>query len=308
MNELYKRGQAKKQEIKEAEQELQHLNSQVGQQVNKLRKFSEDTARAWDWIQNNMDLFEKPIYGPPMIVCSVKDARYTDLMEALFQRSDLLSITAQTKSDFKKLGDQIYGSMGLADVNIKCQSRDLAQEMQRRPNISEQQLKQFGLDGWASDFLDGPDPVVAMLCSTASLHSTGIALAEIAEFQYNAISESRIGAWASGRHTYRITRRAEYGPSAISTMTRDVRQARLWGDQPVDMSAKREIDDRIQSLVEEHKAMGAEVGPLREKKAELMNERTQLDNEIVCFRMTISGTRLIHFQGRPQAREEQPAD
>jgi hypothetical protein len=236
-----------------------------------------------------MDLFEKPIYGPPMIVCSVKVPRYTDLMEALFQKSDLLTITAQTKSDFKKLGDQAYGTMGLADVNIKCQSRDLAQEMQRRPNISEQQLRQFGLDGWASDFLDGPEPVVAMLCSTANLHSTGIALEDITESQYNVISESRIGAWASGKHTYRITRRMEYGAGAISTMTKNVRQARLWSDQPVDMSAKREIDDRIQTLLEQHRAMGAEVGPLREKKAELTNERTPLDNEIVCFPITFFG-------------------
>jgi structural maintenance of chromosomes protein 5 len=280
---LYNRGKTSKKEIMEAEQELRHLNSQAGQQVNKLRQFSEDTAKAWDWIQKNMDQFEKPIYGPPMIVCSVKDSRYVDLMEALFQKSDLLTITAQTKSDFKKLGDQAYGTMGLADVNIKCQSRDLAQEMQRRPNISEQQLKQFGLDGWASDFLDGPEPVIAMLCSTANLHSTGIALQEITESQYNMISESRIGAWASGKHTYRITRRMEYGAGAMSTMTRNIRQARLWSDQPVDMTAKTEIEDRIRSLLEEHKAMSNEVGPLREKKASLTSERKSLDNEIVSF-------------------------
>jgi hypothetical protein len=280
-DELRRRGSAKRQQINDAQQELVDLDSQAGQQVNKLKQVSPDAARAWDWIQKNMDQFEKPVFGPPMIECSVKDPRYTDMLEGLFQKGDLMSITAQTRADFKKLSDQVYGTMNLADVNIKTQSRSLLEELQKRPNISEEQMQQFGLDGWASDFLEGPEPVIAMLCSASNLHSVGIALEDVSEVQYNQILQGRIGGWASGKHTYRTQRRAEYGPDATSTTTKNVRPAQLWTDRPVDLSAKREVEGRIQTLVEEFEVMKEESRPLKEKRDALQIEQRPIKDEIV---------------------------
>jgi chromosome segregation ATPase len=283
LNELQQEARTKKDAYQEIEVELEQLNSQAGQQVSRLRHASEDTARAWTWIQQNAERFEKEVYGPPMIVLSVKDRRYTDLMEALFQRGDMLTITTQTRSDFKRLSDQLYGQMGLSDINIKCQTRGLMQEMQKRPNISEQQFERFGLDGWASEFLEGPEAVIAMLCNTANLHSTGIALKDVSESQYNMITESRIGSWASGKHYYRINRRAEYGPGATSTLSRDVRRAKFWSDQPVDMSMKTQLEAKRRGLVDQHRELAEEAKPLRDSKDELVQLKKDLEKEIVCI-------------------------
>jgi structural maintenance of chromosomes protein 5 len=251
-----------------------------------LKMHSGDTAQAWDWIQKHMDQFEKPVYGPPIVECSIKDRRYIDAMESLFQKSDLLSITAQTRADFAKLSDLLYGNLGLADINIKCQTTSLAQEMQRRPNISEQQMKQCGLDGWASDFIEGPEPVIAMLCSSVNLPSVGISLQDINEAQYNLIMETRISTWASGRQVYRTTRRAEYGSGATSTTTRLIGRAKIWTDQPVDVSARRQVEQKIEVLTEEFEALKVEALAWRARSETLKVERTDLMSEIVCLHHT----------------------
>lgn len=280
-------GAIKRSQIVEAERELEHINSQAGQQVSKLRMHSGDTAQAWDWIQKHMDQFEKPVYGPPIVECSIKDGRYLDTMESLFQKSDLLSITAQTKADFTKLSDLLYGKLRLADINIKCQTTSLAQEMQRRPKISEQQMKQCGLDGWASEFIEGPEPVIAMLCSSVNLPSVGISLRDVSEEQYRLIMDSRIASWASGRLFYRINRRAEYGPGAISTTTRLIGRAKVWTDQPVDVSARQEAERKLDGFKEEFQAMKEEADALRDRMNKLKSERADLNSAIVCLHLFI---------------------
>jgi hypothetical protein len=295
INALKQQGVVKRREIEEAERELEDLNSQVGQQVTKLKMHSPDTAQAWNWIQKHMDQFEKHVHGPPIVECSVKDARYIDAMEAIFQKSDLLSITAQTRADFKKLSDLLYKNMKLADINIKCQTTSLAQEMQRRPNFSERQMKQCGLDGWALDFIEGPEPVLAMLCSSANLQAVGIALQDVSEAQYNLIMENRLGSWASGRLVYKTTRRAEYGSGATSTTTRAIRRAQVWTDQPVDASARQEIEEKLEMFKNEFEDMKAQIGPLRERAEELKSERGDLNAAIVCLRFAISSLTITDY-------------
>jgi structural maintenance of chromosomes protein 5 len=295
MTALKQQGFVKRGQVEDGERELDDLNSQAGQQVTKLKKHSNDTAQAWNWIQKHMDQFEMPVHGPPIVECSVKDARYVDALEAIFQKSDLLSITAQTRADFKKLSDLLYRNMKLADINLKCQTTSLAQEMQRRPNISDQQMKQCGLDGWALDFIEGPEPVLAMLCSSANLQAVGIALKDVSDAQYNLIMENRIGSWASGRLVYKTTRRAEYGASATSTATRAIRPAQIWTDQPVDASARRAVERKIEEFKKEFEDMKAQMGALRERAEELKTERGVLNADIVCLHPATSSSAIANY-------------
>jgi len=286
INALKQQGVIKRGQVEDGERELEDLNSQAGQQATKLKSHSSDTAQAWNWIQKHMDQFEKHVHGPPIVECSVKDSRYIHAMEAIFQKSDLLSITAQTRADFKKLSDLLYRNMKLADINIKCQTTSLAQEMQRRPNISQQQMKQCGLDGWALDFIEGPEPVLAMLCSSANLQAVGIALQDVSEAQYNLIMENRIGSWASGRLVYRTSRRAEYGAGATSTTTRAIRPGQVWTDQPVDAGTRRDVEEKIEAFRNEFEVMKAQMGTLRERAEELKTEKGALNAAIVCLRLS----------------------
>jgi structural maintenance of chromosomes protein 5 len=272
-HELMQRAKVKRRQIGEAEQELAGLESQAGQQVNKLKQLSAETSKAWEWIQENMNKFERPVYGPPIVECSVKDPRYTDAVESLIQAGDFLSITTVCKADFEKLCDQVYRHMRLADISIRCVSESLADVVGRRPAMSQEQMAQLGFDGWASDFIDGPEPVVAMLCLQARIHLTGIALNEINDSQYDMIISSPIQTFVTARSYYRINTRREYGPGATSTTTRIVVPGTVWTNQPVDLNAKRELQEKIQGWADEFEAMREESKPLKAKAEDLKIER-----------------------------------
>ena len=210
--------------------------------------FSQDTYRGWQWIQDHQDEFEKPVFGPPIVECAVKDLHYVDLIEGLFQRNVLLSFTVQTKGDFAKLSKILHDQLKLSEVNIKTMVEGLDRF---RPTIPVEEMKSYGFDSWALDYLQGPDPVLAMLCAEMKLHETGVGLQDTTSQQYDSLQKSQLVSWVTKKSIYKITRRREYGAGATSTQVREVKPARVWTNQPVDVTAKREIEENIRSWDEE---------------------------------------------------------
>lgn len=294
----------------EIRQDLTNSKSQEGQLLRRLENTSRDTAQAWQWIQEHMSDFAEEVYAPPMISCSIKDPRFAGAVESMLQQGDLLAITAQGVADLKMLSDQIHGTMGLSDVTLRTSQDSLSSA---RP-LSPDDLKAYGMSGWAIDFLDGPNAVLSMLCSSRHLDKTAVTLSDISEAQYDKIiSEGRLRNWVTSTHTYNVSVRAEYGPSARSTNTRRIRPAMVWVDQPVDTTAEEEIlsrksalDSEFEALKQENiaikedaqttkrdlEAVTAEVAKIKKEKAELQ----KADND---FRQI-----PVHIQRNEEKLEE----
>ena len=277
--ELREQGKKNREMSEKANQELAALDTQQGQQLSKVESMSKDTAKAWKWIQENQGIFEQEVYGPPLISCSIKDPRYTAAIESLMSRSEILAITAQTKGDLKKLNDQLYGTMRLGDITIRGVTENLAEH--GPPPLSASQLQQFGLDGWALDYIDGPEPVLSMLCGSRAINKSAVSLGDIPEEQHNRLLQTQCRCWVVGGHCYRTNVRAEYGSQAASTTTKSVNTPKFWTNQPIDSSAKREIQERLNSLSQNFEALKEQIMPVRTKVNELKAMREAVLDEVV---------------------------
>ena len=262
-----------------AEQELASFDTQQGQQMNKLEGVSKDTAAAWKWIQDNLNDFEEEVYGPPMISCSVKDSKYTDAVESLLRRGDFLCITAQTSSDLKKLSNQFYGEMRLTDITLRTNEESILEEPR---DLSSEEMQRYGMEGWAIDFLDGPGPVLGMLCDSARLQKSAVTLRDITEEQYNLIiQEKKLNRWTTGMHSYNVARRSEYGPLAVSTTTKAIKRAEYWTDRPVDTSVRRDLERSINELTTAFNELKGQADLFKQKKADMENRAKEITQEIV---------------------------
>lgn len=271
------RGAEVRARMDEADQDLASSKSQEGQMMRRLELQSSETAQAWKWIQEHMSDFAEEVYAPPMISCSVKDPRFASAVESMVQRGDLLAITAQNIPDMKKISDQLHGKMALTDITLRT-SQD--SHSSARP-LSPDDLKAYGMEGWAIDFLDGPNAVLSMLCNAKHLDKTAVTLSDVSEAQYNTIiGEGRLRNWVTATHTYNVSVRAEYGPSARSTNTRKIRPASAWIDQPVDNSAEAEILTRKRAAQSEFDALRQEADNIKEDGANLKRDLKVATDEV----------------------------
>lgn len=279
-NSLGERARAIGEEINTAKIQLKEFDSHEGQQQHKLEVFSKETAKAWKWIQEHQNEFEKEVYGPALISCTIKDSRYTAAVESVLGYLDLVAITTQTPGDFKKLSDHIHGTMRLHEVTLRSQTQSLAEV--NIPSLTSEQLKRFGFDGWALDFLDGPAPVLAMLCSRKRICAAAVSLRDVSEEQHHMIVGSDCSTWVAGRYCSRVMKRAEYGAGATSTITNIVKEPRFWTNAPVDTSARREIEGLITNLQERLSELKTEAVPLKEAMREKEQRSSEILNEVVC--------------------------
>jgi hypothetical protein len=276
---LLEQGRTVRDKIEAAKQELAAFDTQDGQQSARLKQISLETATAWEWVQANQDKFEKEVYGPPLISCSIKDSRYTDAVESLINANDFLTITPQTDADFKLLQDQLLGTMGFAEMPIR---KGDGSGINNRPSIPKEEMQRLGLDGWALDFIDGPEAVLSMFVAK-KLNLSAVALRDITDEQFTAITEGphQISSFVAGTRNYTTSRRREYGPSAISTRTSAVSPARFWTDQPVDTSGKVEVQSRIDAMKVELDGLKTQIIPIKTEIQALAAKTKELEKELV---------------------------
>ncbi|KAI9044953.1 DNA repair ATPase SMC5 [Aspergillus affinis] len=260
---LFEKFNRKKDDLHQTEQQLKGLDSQSGRQEAKLKQVSPDSFRAYKWLQDKQDKFEKQVFGPPIVECSITDPKYADALESLLQKTDFTAFTTQSRNDFRTLQRCLNIEMKLHDISIKTSSIPLENF---RPPMSGDEIQTMGFDGWAKDFLKGPEPVLSVLCSENRLHQTPVTLRDISDEEFNQMESGSISSWVAGKNSYKVTRRREYGPSATSTRVRQVRPAKVWTSQPVDTMAKQDMVQAMSALKEE----------LRDLQQRMESEKTKL--------------------------------
>lgn len=273
-----KRGRDKSDERRKLKSDLESLDTQEGQQLNFMRKQFPELATAWDWVQEHQGEFEKEVFGPPMLCCSVKDDRYSNQVQALLQSDDFLCFTAQTKNDYRKLTDQLYREMSLSAVIRTC----LQPLSAFRPPASIEEAQSLGLDGFALHYLEGPEPVLAMLCAEKRLHQSGVSLKDLNDDEYEKlVHHGRINQWAAGKQQYMVRRRKEYGPNAMTTVTKRIQPGRFWTSQPVDSQEKVELNRRLLETAEEMEILKVEFADSKEKVGTFEGQKAELQAKIV---------------------------
>lgn len=271
-------------QIKMKNQEREQLNTQSGQKANLLKKLSSDSAKAWEWLEKNMSTLglQDTVYPPPLLSCSVSDSRYAAAVESqLRNRSDWTAFTCTNTRDVKIISDKLLGrqdngGLGLHQITIRCAPQPRA--FYRSP-LTHQELTQLGFDGWISDYVEGPDPVLSMLCESTKLHRAAFASRTISNDQYSALQRAQINKWVSGKEVYQITTRREYGAS--STSVTQLKPAQYFTDQPVATDEKRILDQQIQQFRMDAQQLKEDYQKVAETLKKAKEEQTKAEEERV---------------------------
>jgi hypothetical protein len=135
-----------------------------------LQRISRDTYQIWRWVKEHPDEFDDEVLGPPVLTCSVKHPKYADAVEQQLARNDKVALVAQNRKDYRKLLAVCFGDGGLKlrDVTIRESSNSTIPP----PPMPKEDVQNLGFDGYTIDFMEGPAPVLAMLCNECSVHRT----------------------------------------------------------------------------------------------------------------------------------------
>ncbi|KAH9819762.1 putative ABC/SMC5 protein [Teratosphaeria destructans] len=296
------------QDIKQrAETQREYSHTQAGQQANKLRQASPDAARAWEWVQNNRGKFKSDIFGPPIVECSLKNPRNAAAVENAIRQNEMIAFTVTSSEDFRTLTNQLRHEMGLSAINIRTVKQGL--DHYKRP-CDEDHLRTLGLEAWIVDLIEGPEPVLAMLCDNRGIHATGFTSRELSPQQMETLTKesSCVSSWVTRTDSWSIARRQEY--NATSTRSNPLRPARYWTDAPAALNADAELDGRIaevdrvieeldqryQVIRNECREVNAQKQTVEEEEKAIRDEKKKAQNAKTAF--DALGPKLRHARGK----------
>lgn len=270
----------KKAERDQAREQLENLGSREGLALINLQRQYPDYFKAYEWIRKNQQDFEKEIFGPAMLVCSLKNEAYGNVVQAVINETDFLAFTCQTREDHRALSKKL-----LDEMNLSVAIKTIVQPLESFQSlVTKAELQQLGFEGFALDYIDGPSPVLAMLASSSRVHLAAVSLRDLSTEEYErTVSFGKLNSFAAGSQSYRIIRRREYGDAAVVTTTKSVRPGRFWTDQPVDGGYKTELQNKEKQLEQEILAIKEEGSVLLEEMKSAENAEKELAAEIVSI-------------------------
>lgn len=262
---------------KSLERQIADLRSQAGQQGNKLRAASRDAFDAWSWIQANPDKIPGPVFGPPIVSCSVKDPKHAIIIENALSAAEMQAFTVTTQEAYQVLQRVLYKDMKLADINIRvCKKQGLV--AQARP-VPQQELGQLGLDTYVIDLIDGPSEVLEMMCQSRMIHQTGVAFRNVSDASAESISKSRISSYVTPTETFTIVRRREYGDQGTSIRTQRLRPAQFFGSQTVDVQAEQDLKRELQEVIDQAEAIQTQGKGYKQTIVELQDKVKAIESD-----------------------------
>ncbi|KAJ8113215.1 hypothetical protein OPT61_g4610 [Boeremia exigua] len=287
----------------------ERLDTQSGKQTSLLQRISPETAKAWEWFKEHETQLplKGEVYGPPILTCSLTDPKYADALESQMRVGDVLAITCTNNDDQRLLLRELThkDKLGLHGIYLRTSPRPLSAFPTPVPHSN---LAHFGFEGYLRDYIKGPDPVVAMLCDNVKLNRVAFASKAITDQQHAAASSSPIQAWVSGRETYRITTRREYGVS--STSVNHLKRAQFFIDQPVNSDEKMQLDEQIRNidregneLRAEHDAAKTGVQELSEEGRVIKEKRDELQKDEALLKKA-----LAEWEALPQIIDHSRAE
>jgi structural maintenance of chromosomes protein 5 len=283
-NGLQSQVERRERNIREKEQQIKSLDTAAGQQQSFLASLSKDTAAAWEWIQSNSELFDKPVHGPPAVVCKVEDPSMAASVENLLQDGDYRILTAQTQRDYRLLQTKLIEEKGLHDVSLRLRIEESARAYEKP--YTQAELRELGFESYAIDFLTGPPAVLATLCQEKSLHLCAIARDPLSTEQHSRLMDSKLGSYIAGNQLQKFVRRKDLGSHATMSQSSYLRPAKIWNKKPVDHSRKaalqRELAESKGELDEaqrEFAQCGSKMKIIQEKVAKLQQEVDEIRKE-----------------------------
>jgi len=160
---------AAKEDLSTENKKLERLLNEKEQRRNNVFQHIQDAKKAYNWIQNNRNIFRKEIMGPIACEISPKTHNAAAYLEQHVPNYLLKSFVVQNKADYDLLYQKVRVEQKIA-INIIQVDRI----SQGGPRLySEQKMamlkQEHGVFGFLDETIEGPEIVVQALKSTSAI-------------------------------------------------------------------------------------------------------------------------------------------
>ncbi|KAH8827579.1 hypothetical protein DL96DRAFT_1599512 [Flagelloscypha sp. PMI_526] len=264
----------------EAEDALKSMDQASAIKLNKLSRWSRDTADVVVWLRKHKHLFNDEIFEPPYLSVDVPDKKYADAIDACFNRNQVLTFVAQNQHDSDKFNHLVNDTGEALGRKVRVPVWYRANEQRRPPPMEQDELQQMGFVGYALEFIEYPQGMLPFLRGDLSLGRIPIGLKELSNIQsvIDRIGGSGGGRFIAGRTLCNVIKSA-YGNREASSAVDSLKPARNFVNATVDASERQEARKRLAEATAELESFDEGKVELEERQKKINAEMAGINDE-----------------------------
>ncbi|ODV63523.1 DNA repair ATPase SMC5 [Ascoidea rubescens DSM 1968] len=213
----------------------------------------------------NLNRFKGFIFEPPILSMNVTDQRYSIYLQEVIDSYTQIAMTAKDQQTYNKLSFEFYD-----DQKINVPFKYLSNSSITR-NYTTEQLGSFGFDGYAVDFINGPDEVVQMLCEQSFLNDIPISLRNLSTKQLEFLKKKdqngriRFRKFIAGDYLYAL-RISRYGSRQVIYTTNRINRKRnsLFDSSGITQEQRSTITENINDNKRKVLELGQQIANIKE--------------------------------------------
>lgn len=238
----------------------------------------ENAYRAHVLLRKERKAHQLRYYESPVVSCHVTHPRYAKYFEKVVDNNSLFALFFESE-------DQYHQVSGLLPREVNVPMRVIPKEALPPQPMPVLKLKQYGFDGYLSDFISGPEPVVRALCQRAMLHCIPVALKPINP----DIVKKLLKPSGSDRVLFMrfivenslfMVSRSKYGSRQIFYRTEHIGVAQVMGAEGLTDDIKREIQTRLATLKLKMEALVAKKEELERKRRQQLDILAETEQQL----------------------------
>ncbi len=248
---LKEEGSRHQEVIQDATRELQKLEDQKEQKMDRLRHINVDAYKALTWLNSNdnRSKFRDQVLGPLCMEIAVKQGdencpEMARMVESCISRQLLSSFIVTDRADHELFMRECSDNNGL---RINCILLPGLEQLKHACPWDLKDLKEVGFDGVLLDALQGPAPVLQALCEVAFIHKIPFCLGSADEsLNMRACEENQNIVKFVARDGFFELRRSRYSPGEVANRCSQLK-AELYLSRAVERedSGRQDLNKRI---------------------------------------------------------------
>ncbi|KAF9166857.1 Structural maintenance of chromosomes protein 5 [Mortierella sp. AD011] len=180
-------GAQPQEEIEKEKDKLDALDDIRNRRLEQLRIQDNHVFEAVLWLREHSKEFKMHVFEPVCLELNIKNMKHVMAVEGAI-RAHIKTIVCQTREDYDYITRELLDKKKLRVNIIAPTARDLDLDNHNSP-VPRNQLRNFGLDCYMLDAIDGPPALLATLCAKCGINS--IPVSENNNVDFKAIRQSR---------------------------------------------------------------------------------------------------------------------
>jgi chromosome segregation ATPase len=252
-------------------------------------KPAQETKKAVGLLRSELRDIRNEFFEPPCLTVTATTPRYRDYLEALVPTQTTLSITAISKEAYDR-----HSRKFIEQRNVTPSFRYLSNATLRE-GFPRDKLKELGFDGYLKDFVQGPKPVVQMLCEVGFIHDVPVAMKPLSTEQLDFLRNPPNGRlifkkFFSGDMMYTVSQ-SIYGSKQVLSRANRVSRAQYYSDGGVSEAMKAHIHQQIKTAEHVVKENEANIESLNDQILTVDKQLNEVKKEFSKYRHAESSLR-----------------